>query len=119
MSNIALYILIKDLQLFTIYSFQTRYCFWESAIIDDINAASSQTMGEVNSEHEAYERLEESIGYKFRNRFFLLHAFTHGSETPSKLENSYERLEFLGDAILGKIINFFNQTNSFGNYSTN
>ena len=50
-------------------------------------------------------RVESVIGYKFKEPSFLLQAFTHHSFTdPSNdhcaLTESYEQLEFLGDAIL-------------------
>ncbi|XP_046751680.1 endoribonuclease Dicer isoform X2 [Diprion similis] len=48
--------------------------------------------------------LEERIGYKFQNRGFLLQAFSHSSYSPNVITASYERLEFLGDAILDFLI---------------
>ena len=44
--------------------------------------------------------LEESIGYKFKNINLLKNALTHTSYANEKNLESYERLEFLGDAIL-------------------
>ena len=52
------------------------------------------------------EKLEETIGYRFRNRKLLETALTHSSfanERHDSGEESYERLEFLGDSILGHI----------------
>jgi ribonuclease III len=51
--------------------------------------------------------LEKSIGYNFRNKVLLNQAFTHKSyANEKKLERSSdnERLEFLGDSVLGLII---------------
>ena len=49
-------------------------------------------------------KLEEKIGYRFQDKDLLRTALTHSSyaneEHPGRLQ-SYERLEFLGDAILG------------------
>jgi len=48
--------------------------------------------------------VEEIIGYKFKNPNYLLQALSHSSFTNEKglpRGDSYERLEFLGDAILG------------------
>lgn len=50
---------------------------------------------------DGYEELEKSIGYKFRDNSYLLQAFTHASYQPNKLTDCYQRLEFLGDAVLG------------------
>ncbi|KAJ1901750.1 Dicer-like protein 1 [Kickxella alabastrina] len=43
--------------------------------------------------------IERSLGYTFNDRALLLEALTHCSVTDS-LSNSYQRLEFLGDAVL-------------------
>lgn len=50
---------------------------------------------------DGYAELEESMGYKFREPSYLLQAFTHASYQPNKLTDCYQRLEFLGDAVLG------------------
>lgn len=51
------------------------------------------------------EKLEEKIGYSFKNKELLLTALTHSSYANEKHDRSlsYERLEFLGDSILGLI----------------
>ena len=51
-----------------------------------------------------YDVFEEKIGYKFRDQSYLLQAFTHASYTYNRLTDCYQRLEFLGDAVLGKFI---------------
>lgn len=48
-----------------------------------------------------YELLEEKIGYVFKNKELILKALTHSSA--SKTFN-YERMEFLGDSLLGFIV---------------
>jgi ribonuclease-3 len=51
------------------------------------------------------DTLEQAIGYRFRKRDLLLNALTHGSyanEHPEKPSN--ERMEFLGDAVLGMLV---------------
>ena len=53
------------------------------------------------------ERLEEKLGYSFQNRAFLENALTHSSyanENKSRGESSNERLEFLGDSVLGMVV---------------
>lgn len=44
--------------------------------------------------------IEKSIGYTFKNKTLLETAFTHSSYANENKTASYERLEFLGDAIL-------------------
>ena len=53
------------------------------------------------------KKLEEKLGYTFRNRELLLHAMTHSSyanEHRGTGLTSNERLEFLGDAVLGVVV---------------
>ena len=52
------------------------------------------------------DKLEEKIGYRFENRALLLTALTHSSYANERHEDGlpcYERLEFLGDSILGLV----------------
>ena len=51
------------------------------------------------------EELEEKIGYGFKNRELLRTALTHSSYANERHgdSQSYERLEFLGDSILGLV----------------
>ena len=48
---------------------------------------------------------QEILGYRFADEQLLLSAITHPSATEGKsVKYSYERLEFLGDSILGAIV---------------
>jgi ribonuclease-3 len=49
------------------------------------------------------ERLEKRIGYSFTDKNLLLSALTHASGAEHRLASN-ERLEFLGDAILGAVV---------------
>jgi len=46
------------------------------------------------------ECLQKKLGYVFRDKALLAQAFRHSSAT-SLTQQSYERLEFLGDRVLG------------------
>jgi len=64
------------------------------------------------------EKLEEKLGYKFKNKKLIIEALTHKSY---KQPYDNERLEFLGDAVLDLIVgeylyNKFNKSNE-GNLS--
>ena len=48
------------------------------------------------------DQFERLIEYEFRDKFYLLQAFTHASYHPNTLTDCYQRLEFLGDAVLGE-----------------
>jgi len=50
---------------------------------------------------ENYAKLEEKIGYKFKNEQLIIEALTHKSY---KKPYNNERLEFLGDAVLDLIV---------------
>ena len=51
-----------------------------------------------------WREIEKRLGYKFKNHAFLLQALTHSSYSPNRITQSYERLEFVGDAILDFLI---------------
>jgi ribonuclease-3 len=51
-----------------------------------------------------YKALEEALGYRYQNRELLRQALSHSSYANEVYKNSldsYERVEFLGDSILG------------------
>ncbi|XP_026819706.1 endoribonuclease Dicer-like [Rhopalosiphum maidis] len=50
-----------------------------------------------------YELLEERIGYSFKNKYLLVQALTHPTYSFGSID-CYQRLEFLGDAILDFLI---------------
>jgi len=47
--------------------------------------------------------VEEAIGYRFQNPDFLAEALVHASSAETRLKSN-ERLEFLGDAVLGVVV---------------
>ena len=49
------------------------------------------------------DELEEALGHRFRDRDLLVQALTHSSRK-TKGRSSNERMEFLGDAVLGMIV---------------
>ena len=48
--------------------------------------------------------IEEMIGYRFHNPALLAKALTHSSASGDFKHGSYERLEFLGDAVLEMLL---------------
>ncbi|CAK1592444.1 unnamed protein product [Parnassius mnemosyne] len=59
--------------------------------------------GELEQMLSGYEALERTLQYRFADRALLLQALTHASHQRNRLTDCYQRLEFLGDAILGNI----------------
>ncbi|MDR1713378.1 MAG: ribonuclease III [Coriobacteriales bacterium] len=54
---------------------------------------------------ERVRRVEEILGYSFTDKNLLIQAITHPSAAEDNpIAQSYERLEFLGDSLLGAII---------------
>jgi len=61
-------------------------------------------------EEYTLEKMEERIGYCFKDRKLLLQALTHSSysnEQKTRRAQDYERLEFLGDAVLELVTSEF------------
>jgi len=53
--------------------------------------------------HQKVEKLEKSTGHKFLNEERLRRALTHSS-VQDQTHGNYERLEFLGDRVLGLLV---------------
>lgn len=53
--------------------------------------------------HASLEQVEQRLGYVFRDRTRLALALTHASVADARVRSN-ERLEFLGDAVLGLIV---------------
>nr|AUZ94233.1 dicer-1 [Recilia dorsalis] len=60
--------------------------------------------GELAQLLDGYDVLERQLKYRFRDRSYLLQAMTHASYSPNRLTDCYQRLEFLGDAVLDYLI---------------
>ncbi len=61
-------------------------------------------LGRMTSQKEAVAALIERLGYVFNNKQLLDQALTHASGAKSKVAGSNERLEFLGDRVLGLVV---------------
>ena len=59
--------------------------------------------GDRRYESAVLQKVEQVIGYKFRDRRHLVVALTHGS-FENGLISSYQRYEYLGDAIIGFLL---------------
>ncbi|KAK8940022.1 hypothetical protein KSP40_PGU012342 [Platanthera guangdongensis] len=63
-------------------------------------ATRSLPLGNYLSKLDEIEILEEKVGYRFRMKDLLLEAITHASQLEIGGSCCYQRLEFLGDAVL-------------------
>jgi ribonuclease-3 len=62
-----------------------------------------------SDEQETFDAIERALGHRFRDRVWLHEALTHRSyanERPQLAPRDNERLEFLGDALLGAVVAF-------------
>ena len=50
---------------------------------------------------QRFDELEDLLGHRFENRNLLRRALRHGSAATAHERGSYQRLEFLGDAVIG------------------
>jgi len=58
------------------------------------------SISKSDAQSELVKECEHLLGYHFQNKCLLYEAITHSSFAEKRV-NSYERLEFLGDSILG------------------
>lgn len=67
------------------------------------------TQRDITAQLSNYEasQVEKILDYNFRNRAFLLQALTHSSYNGNHITQSYQRLEFIGDAVLDLLITLF------------
>ncbi|XP_021929010.1 endoribonuclease Dcr-1-like isoform X4 [Zootermopsis nevadensis] len=72
----------------------------KSPLLRNINSPET----ELKRLLDGYEVFEHRIGYKFRDQSYLLQSLTHASYSPNRLTDCYQRLEFLGDAVLDYLI---------------
>lgn len=73
---------------------------------DAPNPSVSGLLSIQKSTASEFKSLEEALSYYFRNRSLLVQAFTHTSlpRDYNTVRNSYEQLEFLGDALLDFLV---------------
>jgi hypothetical protein len=70
-------------------------------LLDTPPPSARLTNGDIELHLEGVSDLERRLDYKFRDRSFLLQAVTHASYSANRVTDCYQRLEFLGDAVLG------------------
>lgn len=83
--------------------FQTSYGYWAAPKSPLLHYAPSP-YDELDVLLDGYSEFEAHIGYNFNDRSYLLQAMTHASYSPNRLTDCYQRLEFLGDAVLDYLI---------------
>uniref|UniRef100_A0A5S6Q1J4 Uncharacterized protein n=1 Tax=Trichuris muris TaxID=70415 RepID=A0A5S6Q1J4_TRIMR len=82
-----------------------RFMEWLGLSVVSEDALTQPTATSLAALNQTYERLqlgkfERILRYKFKDRAYLVQALTHNSYCRPVVFDSYERLEFLGDAVL-------------------
>lgn len=83
--------------------YQTIYDYWappKSPLVHH----TPNALFRLNWALDGYRQFEDHIGYHFNDRSYLLQALTHASYSQNRLTDCYQRLEFLGDAVLDYLI---------------
>lgn len=83
--------------------YQTTYGYWAAPKSPLLHYAPNP-YDELDVLLDGYSQFEAHIGYNFNDRSYLLQAMTHASYSPNRLTDCYQRLEFLGDAVLDYLI---------------
>lgn len=73
-------------------------------LLDTPPPSARLTDGEIGVHLEGVGDLERRLDYRFRDPSFLLQAVTHASYSANRVTDCYQRLEFLGDAVLDFLI---------------
>ncbi|NQV25425.1 MAG: ribonuclease III [Rhodopirellula sp.] len=74
-----------------------------SALSSEDESSIHSHLPGVHIPDETLRKCEETIGYSFADRNILKHSLTHSSIAPTRGQSN-ERLEFLGDAIMGAAV---------------
>ena len=77
---------------------------YESTPVSQISTLNHVAVRLARSRCENLRKVEDAIGYKFKEPLYLLEALTHASFI--EIDACYQRLEFLGDAVLDVLMVF-------------
>ena len=75
--------------------------FWSQQVN---NSGANQSQDMVSRMVSGLENFENSIKYTFNSKLYLLEALTHASYQTNRVTPCYQRLEFLGDALLDFLV---------------
>ena len=95
---------LEVLKLFKVFPEDENVTELLSEKIPARSLRSEVRMQDVDSFPFAYQKLQEILGYVFKDRTYLLQAVTHSTYRANTVTTSYQELEFLGDAVLDFLI---------------
>lgn len=82
-------------------------CEYMNKLSDDNKLNNIEELEALVSSHPIYKSIEKTLDYTFQNKTLFVQALLHRSfahEYPEFKVENYERLEFLGDAVLETIV---------------
>ncbi|KAB7502303.1 putative aarF domain-containing protein kinase 1 [Armadillidium nasatum] len=83
---------------------KVRFPYTAIAIVSENDINDAEILVESFYKKSRFDKVEKAINYRFKDKSFLISAFTHPSYTNNKVTDCYQRLEFLGDSILDYLI---------------
>ncbi|KAI5634358.1 ribonuclease III domain-containing protein [Phthorimaea operculella] len=96
---------VKFLEWLKVIPPQDNFAAYLTKTVPTVITEGRTTEAEVNRVMDyCRDDIEKILNYKFKDPSFLLEALSHPSYIRNRLTRSYERLEFLGDAILDFLI---------------
>jgi endoribonuclease Dicer len=87
-----------------------------SVCVESILSRASKLADDFGETVPQTETVERMLGYTFKNKAFLVEALTHASLQGTEGAISYERMEFLGDAVLDMVVGDYLYRRSDKNY---
>ncbi|XP_047990748.1 endoribonuclease Dicer [Leguminivora glycinivorella] len=96
---------VKVLEWLRVLPAQDNFASYLGKKVPTVITDGKSTLAEMDFLLNSCQKdIEQIINYKFNDPSFLLEALSHPSYIRNRLTRSYERLEFLGDAILDFLI---------------
>ncbi|KAI8848769.1 hypothetical protein BC829DRAFT_417370 [Chytridium lagenaria] len=95
-------------KLLAMEDFHSDWIKYAEMFKDNVGALGRSVEEYLDEDGRAYksrmhmcQRIEDMFGYKFKDSFLLAEALTHSSAIQDGSLSCYQRLEFLGDSVLG------------------
>ncbi|KAG7444682.1 P-loop containing nucleoside triphosphate hydrolase protein [Guyanagaster necrorhizus] len=75
-----------------------------SSLIERVSVIEPEVRKRIELPEKVMSQVESMLGYEFRHKLILLEALTHSSHQQDFGTISYERMEFLGDAVMDMVV---------------
>ncbi|KAG7442304.1 P-loop containing nucleoside triphosphate hydrolase protein [Guyanagaster necrorhizus] len=75
-----------------------------SSLIERVSVTEPEVRKRIDLPEKVMSQVESMLGYEFRHKLILLEALTHPSHQQDFGTISYERMEFIGDAVMDMVV---------------